>query len=38
MVGVEEQADGAVGGLLAQALVVLPLYLRVVWATLPQLG
>lgn len=38
MVSVEEQADGAVGGLLAHALVVLPLCLRVMWPTLPQLG
>lgn len=38
MVSVEEQADGAVGGLLAHALVVLSLCLRVVRPTLPQLG
>lgn len=38
MVSVEEQADGAVGGLLAHPLVVLPLCLRVVRPTLPQLG
>lgn len=38
MVSVEEQADGAVGGLLTHALVVLSLGLRVIWPTLPQLG
>lgn len=38
MVSVEEQADGAVGGLLAHPLVVLSLCLRVVRPTLPQLG
>lgn len=38
MVSVEDEADGAVGGLLAHALVVLPLGPRVIWATLPQLS
>lgn len=38
MVGVEEQADGAVGRLLAHALVELSLCLRIVRSTLPQLG
>lgn len=38
MVSVKEQADGAVRGLLAHALVVLFLCLRTTWATLPQPG
>ena len=38
MVGVEEQADAAVGGLLAHALVVLSLCLWIIWPTLPQLA
>lgn len=38
VVSVEDQADGAIGVLLAHALVVLSLCLKVIWSTLPQLG
>lgn len=38
MVGVEDQADAAVGGLLAHALVVFSFCLWVIWPTLPKLA